>query len=219
MPLDDYGVLSGTLHRRDRDQPDALGRWSRVRFEVDAPEGRHHCAVDVDSAEPSVGIRWKVFTLAASVLEPVPALPPGYHRLATSSGSGALDLLRHPALVDRPGRLFPRRPPAWLQHLRDRLSPPRPWVGGSPLDATGAVEAVLVPGRRILVFGRPYGQGPGMRDIHQNQGDPPGSPWWTQNGIWQDGAVLTRRPDGRYDVFVSAFSDQADQTDTNGHPA
>jgi uncharacterized protein YukJ len=27
----------------------------------------------------------------------------------------------------------------------------------------------------------------GMHNIHQNQGDPAGSQWWNDNGIWQDG--------------------------------
>lgn len=38
------------------------------------------------------------------------------------------------------------------------------------------------------------------------------------NGIWQDGGVMTERPDGRLDAFISRFSSQADRTDQNGHP-
>uniref|UniRef100_A0AAU2K391 YukJ family protein n=1 Tax=Streptomyces sp. NBC_00049 TaxID=2903617 RepID=A0AAU2K391_9ACTN len=219
MPLEAYGVLSGTLHRHFRDQPDAQDRWFRVDLEVDAPAGRYRCAVDVDGERPATGVRWKVFTLAASVLEPVPALAPGYHDLWTGSGSGAIDHLRHPALVDRPGFLFVRRPPAWLQGLLDRLNPPRPWIAGSGPEAARALEGILVAGRPVLVFGEPFADGLGMRAIHQNQGDPHGSPRWGDSGVWQDGAVLTRRPDGRYDVFLSRFADQADRTDADGHPA
>ncbi|MEU8437963.1 DUF2278 family protein [Streptomyces sp. NPDC029216] len=218
MPLDSYGVLSGTLHRHFRDRPDTMGRWFHVNLEVDAPAGRYRCAVDVDSKQSATGVRWKVFTLAASILDPVPAMGPGYHELSMYSGSGALDYLRHPALVDRPGCLFARRPPAWLQGLLNRLHPPRPWVSGSNLDAARALEPLLVPGRQILVFGGPFDQGLGMHDVHQNQGDPYGSQWWPDNGVWQDGATLTRRPDGRYDVFLNKFTSQADRTDANGHP-
>ncbi|MER5872248.1 DUF2278 family protein [Streptomyces sp. NPDC002044] len=219
MPLDAYGVLSGTLHRHFRDRPDTQGRWFHVNLEVDAPAGRYRCAVDVDSAESATGIQWKVFTLAPSVLEPVPALAAGYHDLSTSSGSGALDHLRHPALVDRPGRLFVRRPRAWPRRLLDRLNPPRPWVSGSHLDAADALEPLLVPGRPVLVFGEPFDHGLGLHNIHQNQGDPYGSRWWAENGVWQDGATLIRRADGWYDVFLSRFSGQADRTDADGHPA
>ncbi|MFF2197327.1 DUF2278 family protein [Streptomyces sp. NPDC058157] len=218
MPLDSYGVLSGTLHRHFRDRPGSTGSRSRVHLEVDAPAGRYRCAVDVAGPPSAGGVRWKVFVLAASILEPVPAMGPGYHELSMSRGSGALDLQRHPALADRRARLFRSRPPAWLQGLRDRLHPPRPWVAGSPLDAAEALESVLVPGREVLVFGAPVDQGLGMRDVHQNQGAPAGSRWWPENGTWQDGAVLTRRPDGRYDVFLSRFSGQADHTDADGRP-
>ncbi|MFF4317956.1 DUF2278 family protein [Streptomyces sp. NPDC001568] len=219
MPFDSYGVLSGTLHRHFRDRPDDQGAWFHVNLEVDAPGGRYRCAVDVDSKQSATGVRWKTLVLAPSVLDPVPSLAPGYHDLSMSSGSGALDYLRHPALADRRGCLLPRNPPAWLRTVVDRWSPPRPWVSGSNLDAAGALEPMLVPGRPILVFGEPFAHhGPGMHNIHQNQGDPYGSRWWDDNGIWQDGATLTRRPDGWYDVFLSRFSSQLDPTDDDGHP-
>ncbi|MEU8466036.1 DUF2278 family protein [Streptomyces sp. NPDC029003] len=219
MPLDTYGVLSGTLRSHFRDQPDTQGQWFHVNLEVDAPAGRYRCAVDVDSKESATGVRWKAFVLAASVLDPLPSLAPGYHDLSASSGSGAVDYLRHPALADRPGCLFVRRPPAWLQSLLDRFEPPRPWVSGSNLDAAAALEPILVPGRPILVLGQPFDHGGlGMHNIHQNQGDPYGSRWWADNGTWQDGATFTRRPDGRYDVFLNRFSSQADRTGPDGHP-
>ncbi|WP_079148076.1 DUF2278 family protein [Streptomyces agglomeratus] len=69
---------------------------------------------------------------------------------------------------------------------------------------------------------------PGGRDGDQyhdraitNRGRPDLTPtqWWDENGIWQDGATMTRRPDGRFDVFLSKFSTQADRTDNDGHPA
>ncbi|MFD8146873.1 DUF2278 family protein [Streptomyces sp. NPDC059708] len=217
MPLDSYGVLAGTLHRHFRDRPGTPGSPLRVGLEVDAPAGRHHCAVGLgaDGEGPGpAGVRWKTLRLAASVLDPVPALGPGYHELSPYSGSGALDHLRHPALADRSGRL-----PAPLRRLRDRLSPPHPWVRGSGSDAAAALEALLVPGREVLVFGAPLERGLGMHDVHRNQGDPYGGRWWSGNGTWQDGAVLTRRPDGWYDVFLSAFAPQADRTDAGGRPA
>ncbi|MEU6863944.1 DUF2278 family protein [Streptomyces sp. NPDC046876] len=218
MPLENYGVLAGTLHRHFRDRPDDQGRWFHVHLEVDTPAGRYACAVDVDSKKSAIGVQWKVFTLYPSVLEPVDAPDPGYHDLARTSGSGAIDYLRHPALADRRGCLFVRRPPQWLQQVLDRFDPPRPWVEGSHLEASAALEQILVPGRQVLVFGEPFDEGLGMHNIHQNQGDPPGSQWWEENGIWQDGATMTRRPDGLYDVFLSRFSSQRVPTDDNGHP-
>ncbi|WP_267904589.1 DUF2278 family protein [Streptomyces apocyni] len=164
-------------------------------------------------------MRWKVFTLAAQALGPVGGLPQGYHELTRAPGSGALDFIRHPALAAKPGCAFPTKLPLPLQKLLGPLFSPRPWTAGTNLDAARALEPILVPGRRVLVFGEPF-ESPdlGMHNIHQNQGDPLGSQWWDENGIWQDGATLTRRDDGRYDVFLSKFSTQTDHTDEDGHP-
>ncbi|MDK1473351.1 DUF2278 family protein [Streptomyces sp. 549] len=215
MPLRRYGVLAGTLHHHFRDPPDAQGRWFHVNLTVDAPAGRHRCAVDVDSKQSATGVRWKCLILDASSLGPVAAWVPGYHELARTPDSGALDFVRHPALTGRPGCVFVRRPPG---RLGGSAAAP-PWSLGSHLDAASALEPLLVPGRDVLVFGEPFRTGLGMHNIHQNQGDPPGSQWWDENGVWQDGAVLTRREDGRYDAFLSAFTTQAERTDDDGHPA
>ncbi|WP_149181790.1 DUF2278 family protein [Streptomyces sp. TRM49041] len=196
MPLDSYGVLAGTLHRHFRDRPDAVGRWYHVNLLIDAPAGLYHCAIDVDSHQSATGVRWKVLTLDAEELGPAGAARPGYHDLAREPGSRALDFIRHPALVDGVA-----------------------WTAGSHVEATLALEPILVRGRSVLVFGEPFRFGRGMHNIHQNQGDPYGSDWWEENGTWQDGATLTLREDGRYDAFLSKFSTQADMTDDDGHPA
>ncbi|GAA4891520.1 DUF2278 family protein [Streptomyces coeruleoprunus] len=220
MPLDAYGVLSGTLHRHFRDLPDTQGRWFHVNLEVDAPAGRYRCAVDVDSTMSAIGVEWKVFTLAPQALGPVAGLADGYHELAREPGSGALDFIRQPALAHNPGCTALTRLPRWLLKALGVLTPPRTWTAGSQLDAAEALEPILVPGRRVLIFGEPFEPpGRGMDSIHQNQGDPFGSQWWDENGIWQDGAILTRREDGRFDVFLSKFSSQADRTHSDGHPA
>ncbi|WP_370413379.1 DUF2278 family protein [Streptomyces fradiae] len=222
MPFERYGVLSGTVYRHYRDQPDDQGRWFHIHVEVDAPAGRYQCAIDVDSHQSNVGVEWKTLTLDAHTLGQAAALTPGYHDLAPSPDSGALDYLRHPPLVDHSGVLFQRRPPTWLEELLDLLGS-HPWQAGTNLDAATALEPLLAPGRPILVFGEPFDDDPpgdlGMHNIHQNQGDPAGSQWWPENGIWQDGATATRRPDGRYDVFLNKFSSQAAHTNILGHPA
>ncbi len=209
MPLDRYGVLVGVLHRSFRDRPDDQGRWFHVNLEVDAPAGRHRCAVDVDSKMSAVGVEWRLLTLSASALGTVPGLPPGTHDLARAPDSGALDFQRHPALSPRLGCLL-----GWLGGSRTPE-----WTSGSHVQAAEALEPILVPGRRLLVFGEPFTTGLGMHNIHQNQGDPAGSQWWDDNGIWQDGATLSERPDGRFEVFLSKFSTQATRTDADGHPA
>ena len=201
-------MLVGVLHRSFRDRPDDQGRWFHVNLEVDAPAGRHRCAVDVDSKQSTVGVEWKVLTLRSPALGPVPELPAGAHELTRTPDSGALDFHRHPALVSRPGCLL-----GWLGG-----GGLPGWTSGSHVQAAEALEGILVPRRRLLVFGEPFTTGLGVHNIHQNQGDPAGSQWWDENGIWQDGATLSERPDGRFDVFLSKFSTQATRTDADGHP-
>jgi hypothetical protein len=201
-------VLVGVLDRSFRDRPDDQGRWFHVNLEVDAPAGKHRCAVDVDSKMSAVGVQWKVLALRTSALGPVPGLAPGVHDLARTPGSGALDFQRHPSLSPRPGCLR-----GWAGG-RDPG-----WTTGSHVQAAEALEGILVPGRRMLVFGEPFTTGLGMHNVHQNQGDPPGSQWWDDNAIWQDGATMCERTDGRFDVFLSKFSSQATRTGPDGHPA
>ncbi|HEX8119716.1 MAG TPA: DUF2278 family protein [Solirubrobacteraceae bacterium] len=219
MPLDHYGVLAGTLTGHHRDTPDNQGRWYHVHLSVSAGGGSYDCAIDVDSHQSAVGVQWKVLRVPASALGPVPGMADGYHELQHLASAGAIDLIRHPSLVDNPGCLFVRRPPDWLQSLLDSLFPRRPWTTGSYADATTALESILDVGRRTLVWGEPFTQGLGMHNVHQNQGDPVSSQWSAENGIWQDGATMTQRPDGGFDAFVSKFSSQADRTDDQGHPA
>jgi Uncharacterized conserved protein (DUF2278) len=218
MPLDHYGVLVGSLTNHVRDTPDNQGRWYHVNLHVSAPLGSYRCAVDVDSKQSATGVQWKVLSLAASDFSPVDQMPDGYHELQHQQTAGALDLIRHAAFADRPGCLFVQRPPAWLQALIDALARSRRWSTGSNLDAATALESILVQGRRTLVWGEPFNTGLGMHNVHQNQGDPAGSQWYAENGIWQDGGTMVQRPDGGLDAFISKFSSQSSQTDSAGHP-
>lgn len=58
-----------------------------------------------------------------------------------------------------------------------------------------------------------------MHNIHQNQGDPAGSAWWAENGIWQDGCTILQQSADAYVAFLNKFTTQSYQTDGNGHPA
>jgi hypothetical protein len=202
MPLDHYGVLLGTLTQHFRDTPDNQGNWYHVNLRVDADGSLYRCAIDVDSHASAVGVQWKVLRLPMSALGPVAGLADGHHELGMAQSDGALDLIRHPSFVDDPDCV-----------------PRRPWISGSNLEASVALESILHAGRRTLVWGEPFDTGLGMHNIHQNQGDPLNSQWADENGIWQDGGTMTVRPDGDLDVFVSKFTSQSSQTDDEGHPA
>jgi hypothetical protein len=215
MPLENYGVLVGTLTGHRRDTPDNEGRWFHVNLDVTAPAGRYRCAVDVDSKHTTTGVQWRTSTIHPSQLPVLGGLTAGYQPLPMTGPGGAVDYQRHPAFRPGLGCLVGLAPFAgWL----DDLVLGRVWKTGSNLGAAAALESVLVVGARIAVFGEPFSQGLGMHNIHQNQGDPPDSQWYPENGTWQDGVTLIYRPDGQYDVFQNKFTSQAFQTNDQGHP-
>jgi len=115
MPLDSYGVLVGTLTGHHRDPPDEQGRWFHVNLEVNAPAGHYRCAVDVDSKQSTTGVQWRVLTVHAAQLPLLTGLPAGFKPLAPAANSGALDIIRHPAL--RPGARPSRRPPMLIEAI------------------------------------------------------------------------------------------------------
>jgi len=94
MALDRYGVLVGTLVSHHRDTPDEQGRWFHLNLVIRANEQTYRGAVDVDSKQSAIGVEWKTVTLSGSDLGPVDALPEGYHDLAMSPTSGAVDFAR-----------------------------------------------------------------------------------------------------------------------------
>jgi uncharacterized protein YukJ len=84
-----------------------------------------------------------------------------------------------------------------------------------------ALEAVLNTGvvNKVYVYGEPFsGGGLGIHNIHQNQGDPAGTGWWYENGIWQDGATIIEKSDGKLTAFINKFTSQSYVTNDQGHP-
>lgn len=220
MAMDGYGVLVGTLVSHHRDRPDAQGRWFHVNLEVSAEGQTYRCAVDVDSKQSAVGVEWKTVTLSGSGLGPVDALGDGYHDLAATSTSGAVDFVRSRWLHPSPGCVFALMPDALTRRLLGLLGRRvPPWTKGSNLAAAAALEPLLAGNPRVLIFGEPFTTGLGMHNVHQNQGDPAGSQWWEENGIWQDGLTVVRRGDGTVKAFISKFTSQSYVTDNQGHPA
>lgn len=219
MPLDRYGVLSGVLASHVRDTPDSQGRWFHVNLTVTAANGQYRCAIDVDSHQSNTGVEWRVVPISAQHVASMLALPQGYHDLAHTSTSGAWDYVRSSLFRMRLGCLFVMMPDGvvrWLMGLFEALL--NMWQQGNNQQAATSLEAVLVPGRRVLVWGEPFTTGLGMHNVHQNQGDPAGSRWWKENGIWQDGGTLAEQADGTWVAFINKFTSQAYRTDDQGHP-
>jgi Uncharacterized conserved protein (DUF2278) len=211
MPVQDYGVVIGQFDHFDRDDANHFGSFFHghifVRVGSGAQTVLYNCAVDVkfptgmvEYLEPS--------RLDATRFANVPALADGFHSLASTPSSGALDYVRNP-LISRP---LGSNNQVWKQN-----------VG---MSALMDLEAFLGPDggiRRIYVFGAHFlnsAQNPpqGMHDVHMNQGDPPGS-FQHLDGIWQDGGVVVEQSGGNLAGFFVKFVSQTLKTNEQGLPA
>lgn len=214
---DGYGLLIGTKDDYFRDPPDDFGRYYHGNLIVRAPLGTYRCAIDVDPKNMPNGIQWRTVRIRPDDVGALLALPDGWHDLASTPSSGALDYVRspvlHPPLVIRKVRYH-----SLLARLLEWLRWNPPWKDGTGIQALADLEAVLDRATRCYVFGEPFTRGLGVHNIHQNQGDPPGSSFARENAIWQDGATLVETADGALVGFLNKFTTQAFRTDDLGRP-
>lgn len=218
MPLTNgYGLVIGTKQNYYRDPPDDFGRYYHGNLIVHAPLGDYHCAIDVDPKNMPNGIQWRVVNIRPQDFAALRALPDGWHPLASTSSSGALDYIRS----------SPLHPPVLIHHVRFRsllwrlLSWLRwhpPWNSGTGIQALTDLETILDQGTRFYVFGEPFTTGLGVHNVHQNQGDPIGGGHDTENAIWQDGGTIVEGPDGTLRGFLNKFTTQSFKTDDLGRP-
>lgn len=217
------GLWTGAL---DVDTPFGLGVHYRVSRSLSPsvlgpvgtlPSGFHQLLANSNSGAidyirtPFLKDSLVLYTRAATLdLPPVQPLPPDFPpipgRPPTVPDSIREAILR---LLQR----FSEWLPNWLPF---RV---RPWISSNGDNALSALEAELLANRKVYLFGERFTTGPGVHDVHQNQGDPVGSQWYAQNGVWQDGAVALERSDGTIFVWQVRFDSQATNTDNNGHPA
>jgi hypothetical protein len=231
MPLDHgYGVAIGTFASFTREDPSDFGHWYHGRLRIDTPAGQYEAALDVDTPS-GVGVSYRLVTdLTTARMSGIVAMPAGFHALTSTPLSGALDYVRSPILRD-----------GWVvQRLRWWIGAPTPldallatlhrlfrwgrlhwrsfpWVTSDGDNALDLLEPLLQNAVRIYIFGEPYTTGLGVHNVHYNQGDPPG-PHQRENGIWQDGAVLTQAADGSLAIWQVKFNTQSLHTDDNGLP-
>jgi uncharacterized protein YukJ len=219
MPLDKYGVLSGSLQSHHRDAPDNQGQWFHVHLLVGVNGVPFDCAIDVDSHQSNTGVEWRVVPIRAADMVPMITLSSGYHPLAFTSTFGTLDYYRSNLFRVRRGCVFVMMPDAITRMLLATFEGLlNGWQKGNHEQASVALEGILHPGKRCLVWGEPFTSGNGMHNVHQNQGDPAGSKWWAENATWQDGGTIAEQPGGRWVAFISKFTTQAYRTDDQGHP-
>jgi hypothetical protein len=205
MPLfDGYGVLVGRLGRYACDKRQDEFHYYHCTLFIKTPDGVYRCAIDLDSKHRRDGLQWKVVELSEKDLGRVAKFHEGWRDLEMSEESGALDYYRSPAL----------EPCSECVHASQMTGngtgvvKKESWKYGTGHHAFHDLEALLEQSRKIYVFGEPFRNGRGVHNIHQNQGDPRDSRWASENGPWQDGAVMVERHDGSVAAFLCKFSTQ-----------
>lgn len=140
MPLPYYGVAIGVLESFTRDPQHHYGSWYHGHIALGTSGGTWQSALDVDAPQ-AVGVSYRVVEkLRVADLGPVGALSDGFHELAHTSSSGALDYLRAPALRDSP--LVRRLRRALLaRRARVRLADPGDY--GSPPFGPDLIDSLL----------------------------------------------------------------------------
>ncbi|NTU54067.1 MAG: YukJ family protein [Chlorobiaceae bacterium] len=205
MPLfDGYGMLVGRLSRYSCDKQQDDAHYYHCMLVVQTPGGMYRCAVDLDSKHRRDGIQWKVVEIPEDEAAMLIAMPDGWHYLAMDDRSGALDYYRSASLAPCAECVHASR----IEGDGDADVKKESWKYGTGHHAFRDLEVLLKNHRRIFVFGEPFRNGRGVHNIHQNQGDPPDSPWAAENGAWQDGAVMVERADGTVAAFLCKFSTQ-----------
>ncbi|RPF30211.1 uncharacterized protein YukJ [Streptomyces sp. Ag109_G2-6] len=217
MPLKKYGVLAARAVDRRRE-----GSSDTPHYQIHLTDnaGTHYrAAVNVESQQaPSELLYLADDDFRHPVTELLPPAGSGWTALASQPGKASLDFIR--------GNLFD---PASM-----RLLPPD--LAGADNDLADLLDhyvqrAIADPTATLYLFGQRFGPeanipdkvfgfrpGNGVHDIHMNQGN--SGKFRSDNGIWQDGALLVHLPaENRWVAVFLAFQSQAWHTDdTTGHP-
>lgn len=142
--------------------------------------------------------------------------PDGFHRLEPSSGSGALDVIRHLGFKNPFCYLLPNL----IRSLFFRGCECGKWKPENGINVIEIMQSFLKDVKRIYIFGEPYLTGLGVHNVHMNQGDPIGSSFSKENGIWQDGGVIFEYEgsNSSLSILLTKFQTQSLNTDEQGRP-
>ena len=207
MPIQ-YGVLRARVTRLLHHDPGDPA--PHVEVLVESPDGQWRLAVNIRS-DDETNLRYLVDpNFTHPILAALDRLPQGLTRPARNDYSLRLDYVR--------GNLF---------NNTDMQTVPLTAIG-EPNELDDSVSAVLeraiaTEGAEVFALGNPWHPeqkpdqyfnfvpGRGVHDLHMNQGSPP--PHDRDDGVWQDGGLIVRFPDGTATAFFFAFQTQDWDTD------
>jgi hypothetical protein len=216
MPLPNYGVVCGTFDHFRKENTDDFGNWYHGFVYVNTGNSVYECAVDVNS--PTGDFEYMMLgALDPNMFTNISGLSNGYHELPRNASSGAIDFVRSPFVNEAKGCL------ALLLTFWNSIfhTNKKVWTKNNGDEVLDKLRDMVTGSTRVYVFGAPYTYGgPGVHDVHMNQGDPKGSQWYAANGIWQDGCVIVARPgEDKLRGYFGKFVSQTLNTDNNGNPA
>ncbi len=208
MPLyDGYGVLVGTLLKYHCDHAFSEQTYYHCNLKVRAGRRIFRCPVDLDHKQDAHGVQWRVVDLAPNALHRILLFQEGWHSLDSQPDSGAIDYYRSPEFQPACDCRHAVSDADYSEAAGDGTLPVS-WKYGTGPAAFRDLQPLLTHSRKLFIFGEAFRTGYGVHNIHQNQGDPPDSQWYPENGIWQDGAVVVLRNDRTLAAFLCKFNTQ-----------
>ncbi|MCY7964923.1 YukJ family protein [Bacillus inaquosorum] len=205
MPVENYGVLKGTVIRTERDPED--DRTPHLDIYVRGENDRdYRCAVNVRSKDQSEVLYYADSDFDADQITILPTMSNGYKAINENSSNHeiALDYVRG-NLVDTTKMVpLPSTAPGEKNDLYEFLEE--------------QTHQAKEENATIYVYGSKFsGGGLGMHNVHMNQGNDPDGDHGDDNGTWHDGGLLIQFADHWAALFL-AFQTQSWCTDRDGKP-
>ncbi|MCY8523612.1 YukJ family protein [Bacillus atrophaeus] len=208
MPVENYGVLKGTVIRTERDpesdQSPHLDIYVRIENNR-RNNSDYRCAVNVRSTDQSEVLYYADNDFDASQITILPTLSNGYKAINENSSNHeiALDYVRGNLVDATKMKPLPSTAPGEKNDLYEFLEE--------------QTHKAKEENATIYVYGSKFSSGLGMHNVHMNQGNAMDTRWKKDNGSWHDGGILIQFEDHWAALFL-AFQTQSWCTDRDGSP-
>jgi uncharacterized protein YukJ len=224
MPITNYSVLAGDPVSGKV----VTGSSTHYQITMNAPGGPFTVAVNIQSVDGSEVLYAIEEGFTPPDIAGLLALPMGMNPLKSVPGGLALDYVRSQvsgtSMITREQMtLLPQMPARGFKGSEQErmLAQAR---SSALQNAVVTLLNMTIADKDgvIYAFGSSYadkGQVDGIHDIHMNQGNPVNN-HGSDNGIWQDGALLIYLPSkATWTAVFIAFQTESWTTDSNGNPA
>ncbi|KAG0275653.1 hypothetical protein BGZ96_003700 [Linnemannia gamsii] len=203
MPVHSYGVWVGKPISYVADGTNDPSPHINLIFKDDLLGSREHkAAINVasDGADSRL-VYWRIKPFTHSITSKLETLDYGFHRLPIDGVVRGLDYTRGTPILDiRTGRILPHDLPGENNDILDVVKP--------------VLDSAISQDAKVYIFGSSFGSG--IHDVHMNQGNR--GRHERDNGIFHDGGLVIRFPDGHWEAIFLAFALQRLWTDDRGDP-